>query len=168
MRDYLPHCTYPRPPAIGTVRVLNRRPLARRMLRSIIYDSNTGNTREMAELIREGAATTGDEVYFAKVQEADPSKIAASGIVFLGYPATGKEKYTAPVKKFLFDNGGVFSGRTVYLFGSCSKGEGLWLERLAEALRALGAMLPGENLLSIYAPNDWVSDRCRDLGAVRP
>ena len=29
------------------------------MLRSIIYDSNTGNTREMAELIREGAATTG-------------------------------------------------------------------------------------------------------------
>ena len=148
--------------------VLNRRPMARRMLRSIIYDSNTGNTLEMAELIRKGAESTGDEIYFAKVQEADPSKIAASGIVFLGCPATGKEKYTAPVKKFLFDNGGVFSGRTVYLFGSCSRGEGLWLERLAEALRAEGAVLSGENLISIYAPNEWVSDRCMALGAVRP
>ena len=70
------------------------------MKKSIVYASTTGNTEAMANAVKEGAESSGAEVYFSTADSADAATVLASDVIILGSPAMGDEVLEDSVEEF--------------------------------------------------------------------
>lgn len=135
------------------------------MKKAVLYDSNTGNTRMMAEAIAEGAREAGDDVWIQKVQDADRERMLACDVIYLGCPAMGREQTGDGQTDLMADVGKRFAGKKVAIFGSCRYGTGMWLRNWGGRLQAFGADVfdyPG--VMAVGKPSEEVLEMCRELG----
>ncbi|MDR1485848.1 MAG: flavodoxin [Planctomycetaceae bacterium] len=135
---------------------------------SIVYWSGTGNTETMANLIKEGAESTGAEVSIKPVNEANEADVLNADVAFLGCPSMGDEAleesefepYITKIEKSI-------NGKKLGLFGSYGWGSGQWMESWAERMKAAGAVLVGDSLIVNEAPSGDDAEKCKNFGKLR-
>jgi len=86
---------------------------------AIVYHSETGNTRKMAELVADGAKSVSKavEVRLMTCDAADDEFLAASSAIILGCP-TYQGTLSWQMKRFLDENHGDFAGKLGGAFAS--------------------------------------------------
>lgn len=126
---------------------------------AVIYWSGTGSTEQMAKAVAEGA---GAELYSVSdfngnVEEYD--KLA------FGCPAMGAEELEeSEFEPFFASIEHKLNGKAIALFGSYGWGGGEWITGWKERAENDGAVVIGEGVTSLEAPDEEVLDRCRKLG----
>lgn len=135
------------------------------MKKAVIYDSNTGNTKAMAEAIAEGARESGADVYFTQADQADIEEALSCDVLYLGCPAMGVEMVGDAQTDFCRAVGMRFSGKKVALFGSCAHGEGIWIRGWASKIKAYGGkVVNSPGLICVLHPDETKLEECRSLG----
>lgn len=131
---------------------------------NIIYWSGTGNTEQMAELIKEGASAAGAEVEVIEVSSADSTSVE-SDLVAFGCPSMGAEELEPVMEEYVDSVLGSLSGKTVGLFGSYDWGEGQWMEDWKEKIEGSGATVVGNGLIVNLTPEGDAIEDCKNYGA---
>jgi flavodoxin I len=134
---------------------------------SVIYWSGTGNTKQMAEAIAEGARREGAEVVLVPVSEATKADVAIADGIALGCPAMGDEALEeTEMEPFVssFEKDGL-KGKPLALFGSYDWGDGQWMREWVTRMQACRGQLVNEGLIVRNAPDEAGLDKCRELGA---
>ncbi|HBB15407.1 MAG TPA: flavodoxin [Treponema sp.] len=138
------------------------------MKKSIVYASTTGNTEAMANAVKEGAESSGAEVYFSTADSADAATVLASDVIILGSPAMGDEVLEDSVEEFFTSIEGSLQGKKVAIFGSYDWGDGQWLRDWAQRITSAGgSVLNGEGLKGHLEPDADTLEECKKLGAVQ-
>ena len=132
----------------------------------VIYYSQTGNTKEMAEAVGEGIAAAGGEAKIVPVEDARVDMIKDAQVFALGCPACGAENLEeACVEPLVTEVESFASGKRILLFGSYSWGGGEWMHDWEKRMQDAGAQLiGGEGVICNEAPDDETLARCRELG----
>lgn len=132
---------------------------------SLIYWSGTGNTEAMANLIKEGILSTGNEVELKTVGSASVSDVEGSDIVILGSPAMGAEVLEEDeMEPFVESLKAVVSGKKVGLFGSYDWGDGEWMRNWEERMKSYGAEVYKEGLIVNGEPDGDSAEACKNFG----
>ena len=133
----------------------------------VIYWSQTGNTKEMAEAIKEGTTEAGKTAKVVEVGSVSPELLKDETVFALGCPAMGAEvleeeemePFVAEVEKFV-------SGKKVALFGSYGWGDGEWMRDWETRMQNAGATLVGgAGVMCNEAPDAEGIAACKTLGA---
>lgn len=130
----------------------------------IVYHSTTGNTRALAEAIREGARSLSVEAELIEAFEVRPEDLLEVEAVGFGAP-TFNYHPAKPVTKLLDDLSGRadFTGKIAVAFGSYGwSGQGPII--VAEKLRALGFKVLDPVIRVKYQPAENELDGCKLLG----
>ena len=131
---------------------------------NIIYYTGTGNTKEMAEYIAEGAKNAGATVKLINVEEADESAVNADFIAF-GSPAVGAEEIAPEMVEFIERVKDKIFGKTVGLFGSYDWGHGGWMETWREEMIAENFSVVKDGFINHLAVDDDEKiEKCREYG----
>ncbi|HEY8443517.1 MAG TPA: flavodoxin [Clostridia bacterium] len=130
----------------------------------IVYWSGTGNTEKMAELIGQGAASSGAQVDIKNVALATPDMIDNYDVVALGSPAMGveviEEDEMEPFVESIKDK---VAGKKLALFGSYDWGDGEWMESWKERMTDYGAIV-ADTLIVHLTPEGESEQECVRLG----
>ena len=106
---------------------------------AIIYWSQTGNTKAMAEAIKAGVETVAPAALY-QVSEISPAEAANYEKLLLGCPAMGDEVLEEDeFEPFFTDLEKSISGKKVALFGSYDWGDGEWMRNWVERTAEAGA-----------------------------
>ena len=126
---------------------------------AIVYWSGTGNTKIMAESIKEGA---GDSAKLFSAEEFKAEMLNDFDAIALGCPSMGAEELESdtfrPLWEELVPN---LSGKSVALFGSYGWGDGEWM-RLWESEAGIELAQPA--LILHETPDQAGIDECHSLG----
>jgi NAD(P)H dehydrogenase (quinone) len=147
---------------------------------AIIYHSETGNTRRMAEIITEGAAAASEQIEARSFdcRDWDADFVAASKAVILGCP-TYQGTLSWPLKRWLDEGGVDLAGKLGGCFASQNWPGGGGAD-LAEITIIAGMLVRGMlvysggikvgqpflhfGAVSTRAPEGLYVERCRKLG----
>ncbi|MCD8096307.1 MAG: flavodoxin [Ruminococcus sp.] len=131
------------------------------MKTAVIYWSQTGNTKAMANAIAEGAGVEVVSVSEFSGDVANYDKIA------FGCPAMGAEELEeTEFEPFFAENESKLAGKVVGIFGSYGWGDGEWIRLWADRVTAAGATLfKGEGLMVNETPDDDALETCKAYGA---
>ena len=133
---------------------------------AIIYYSQTGNTKAMAEGIAEGVRANGGEAILYIPQEVKPYMVRDCTGIALGCPAMGAEELEDGEFLPMYESiKGKLSGKKVVLFGSYGWGDGEWMRNWDEEVKALGANVAADFVIANEAPDDEATAACEKLGA---
>lgn len=95
---------------------------------AIIYWSDTGNTKAMAEAIKEGAGSTDADVDLIEVASMTADKALTYDSIALGCPSMGDEVLEeSEFEPFYKELSQKFAGKKIALFGSYGWGDGEWM-----------------------------------------
>jgi len=131
---------------------------------AIIYWSGTGNTESMAELIAEGARSTGAEVDLLPVDQSDVQVIEKYDRFAFGCPSEGDEELEETEFLPFFEQiERKLTGRKVALFGAYGWGDGQWMRDWQERVIALQADL-FEKGLAIQEDSLPETEMCKSFG----
>lgn len=132
----------------------------------VVYWSQTGNTKEMAEAIGQGIKNAGKETEVVEVANASLEDLKAAKAFALGCPAMGAEVLEeSEMEPFVSEVEGFASGKTIALFGSYGWGDGEWMRDWVERMNTAGAtVLNGEGLICEETPDDSTLSECMKLG----
>lgn len=132
----------------------------------VVYWSQTGNTKEMAEAIGQGIKNAGKETEVVEVANASLEDLKAAKAFALGCPAMGAEVLEeSEMEPFVSEVEGFASGKTIALFGSYGWGDGEWMRDWVERMNTAGAtVLNGEGLICEETPDDSTLSECMNLG----
>lgn len=134
---------------------------------AVVYWSATGNTKEMAMAVTEGALEKGAEVVMMTVSEFDASMMDSYDAIAFGCPAMGAEEleeidfapmFTACEPKL--------SGRKIALFGSYGWGDGEWMRNWDATCKADGAVMACDYVICADSPDEETLASCRILGSM--
>ena len=141
----------------------------------ILYYSRTGNTKQMAELVAEGAKDAGGNVTLKPVGEATAEDLLPYDAIVIGSP-TYYGSMAAEVKK-LFDESvkfhGQLEGKVGAAFSSAANiggGNETTVMDILDALLIHGMVVQGNSAgdhygpISIGAPDERVRKQCKTLG----
>jgi flavodoxin short chain len=132
---------------------------------NIIYWSGTGNTKAMAELIKDGAENAGAAVTLTEVSAVNPSTALVADVVALGCPSMGAEELEeSEFEPFIASVEGKVGGIKLALFGSYGWGDGEWMRNWSERMESAGAILVAESLIINDAPSGDSVRQCKDFG----
>ncbi len=132
---------------------------------SIVYWSGTGNTENMAQLIKEGAEGAGAEVAVCEVSDINPDDALGADIVVLGCPSMGDEVLEeSEFEPFIEELEGKVSGKKIGLFGSYGWGDGQWMRDWEERMKSAGAVLISDYVIVQDAPEGDDAEACKALG----
>jgi len=131
----------------------------------ILYDSQTGNTKKMAEAVAEGAMSVANVEVVVKYYARPEELVEASALVF-GSP-TYYHDVTLPIKQMLEETARAnvqLKGKVGAVFGSYGwSGEAPKL--ILEILKNRFGMKTIEpSVTAIYTPNQDKLEECRKLG----
>ena len=143
----------------------------------VIYDSRSGNTERMAEMVAAGAKQSGVEVELKRVNEAELDDLVSADGIILGSPnhfGSMSDKMKAFIdksvkwRKRLGDKLGAAFCST----GAVGGGGETMLMALIQAMLIHGMIIVGDPLeatghygaLAIGAPDEKTQDTCRKLG----
>ena len=132
----------------------------------VIYYSQTGNTKEMAEAVGEGIGEAGGTAKIVPVEEARVDMIKDAMVFALGCPAAGAENLEdAWMEPLVSELEGFASGKKIALFGSYGWGGGEWMRDWEERMQKAGAqIIDGEGVICQEAPDEETLGKCRELG----
>ncbi|MDR0357026.1 MAG: flavodoxin [Clostridiales Family XIII bacterium] len=132
----------------------------------IVYWTQTGNTKKMADLIAEGARDAGAEADVFDVSGIAADRTAEYERIALGCPSMGAEVLEEDAFQPFYDElSEKLAGKKVALFGSYGWGDGEWMRNWRDAAKESGANLFGdEGLIVNYEPAGDDIARCKDFG----
>lgn len=131
---------------------------------NVIYWSGTGNTEAMANLIKEGAESTGATVNLKNVSDASIDDVNCDVLV-LGCPSMGDEVLEeSEFEPFMISIEGSLGEKKLALFGSYGWGDGQWMRDWDERMKNAGAVLAVESLIVNDAPSGESEQECKDFG----
>ncbi|XVG96357.1 flavodoxin domain-containing protein [Eubacteriales bacterium KG127] len=129
---------------------------------AIVYWSGTGNTKIMAESIKEGAGETAS--LFA-AEEFSADMVDKYDSIAFGCPSMGAEELESDVFKPLWDNIiDKLGGKKIALFGSYGWGDGEWMRIWESEAQDAGLELVQPGLILHETPDEGGMDECRALG----
>jgi len=141
----------------------------------IAYYSRSGNTEQMALLVKEGASAAGAEVLCRSVGELKPADLLDCDAIILGSPTY----YGAPAAelKKLIDESVKYHGRLVGKVGGAFASAGgigggaeTTIRSLIDALLIHGAIVEGTHQgghygpVAVGKPDERAAKECRSLG----
>lgn len=134
---------------------------------AIIYWSQTGNTKLMAEQILVGAKTAGAEVDLFSVDEIASATALTYDVLALGCPAMGAEALEEMEFQPFFDELlPHLAGKKIALFGSYGWGTGEWMQTWQQEVIDSNAILYNqEGLIVNESPDEQGTEQCQNLGA---
>ena len=133
----------------------------------VVYWSQTGNTKEMAEAVGEGITAAGKTAKVVEVGNMSAEELKGAAVFALGCPAMGAEvleeeemePFVAEVEKFA-------SGKKIALFGSYGWGDGEWMRDWEARMQNAGAeLVGGAGVMCNEAPDADAVAACKALGA---
>lgn len=133
----------------------------------VVYWSQTGNTKEMAEAVGEGITAAGKTAKVVEVGNVSAEELKGAAVFALGCPAMGAEvleeeemePFVAEVEKFA-------SGKKIALFGSYGWGDGEWMRDWEARMQNAGAeLVGGAGVMCNEAPDADAVAACKALGA---
>ena len=129
----------------------------------IVYNSTTGNTKAMAEAIKEGALSLKLDTEMADAFNVGIEELMAADAIGFGVP-TFNYHPAKPIMKLLDDLGGQeVKGKIAVVFGSYGwSGQGVPV--VAERLRQLGFIVLDPVIRVKHKPTDNEIDGCVLLG----
>lgn len=132
---------------------------------AIVYWSGTGNTKEMAKLIAEGALREGAEITLYEPMEFDVDLIKQYDVIAFGCPAMGAEELEEIEFEPLFKKcKGALLDKKIALFGSYGWGDGEWMQSWEEECQTIGANLIAESIIINGEPDDKGKNICVEWG----
>ncbi|MCI1931203.1 MAG: flavodoxin [Clostridia bacterium] len=133
---------------------------------SVIYWSQSGNTKAMAEAIGEGIKEAGKEAEVIDVSQVSLEKIKNEAAFALGCPAMGDEVLEeSEMEPFVEEIEKYTSGKSIALFGSYGWGDGKWMRDWTERMINDGAkIVNGEGLICQDTPDNEAIDEYKNLG----
>ncbi len=131
----------------------------------VVYWSNTGNTKTMAEAIFEGVKSINQGAELKSVFEIDPREVKKYNKVLFGSPAMGYEEWDRDFYIPWYDIAEQsITYQLIGLFGTFGWGDGLWMKKWEERVRDKKLNL-FENGLKINAIDiDDCYQKCFDFG----
>ena len=130
---------------------------------AIVYWSGTGNTKMMAEAIRDGAAAEGADVSVYEAGNFDTGSVDNYDAVAFGCPAMGAEELEEGEFEPMFSACNI-KERKIALFGSYGWGDGEWMRTWEERAVGEGAVIVSESVICNDAPDDEAVEKCIALG----
>lgn len=128
----------------------------------IVYWSGTGNTKKIAEEIRNGIIETNNTVTLVNLKETIPH-IDGFKKIMLGCPATSKEKLEGSTfLPFLNEIKDQLANKDIALFGSYGWGNGEWMKGFEDIVLESSASLFGS--LMIQGEPENQDSRCLEFG----
>lgn len=134
---------------------------------AIVYWSKTGNTKSMANAIKEGALEAGAEVTMYKAYNFNKEVIKEYEKIAFGCPAMGGEELEetefSPMFNEIKDS---LNGKTFFLFGSYGWGSGKWMRKWEDEITFLGLTLFRESIICMEKPDENTLNLCKEAGIV--
>jgi len=132
----------------------------------VIYYSQTGNTKEMAEAVGAGITEAGKAAKVIEVAQARVDMIKDAESFALGCPAMGAENLEeSEMDPFVTELESFAAGKKIALFGSYGWGGGEWMRDWEKRMQDAGAQIVGgEGVICNETPDDDTLARCRELG----
>ena len=132
----------------------------------VVYWSQTGNTKEMAEAVGEGIRAEGKIANVVEVGTISADRLKEATAFALGCPATGGEELEAEeMEPFVSEVEKFASGKKIALFGSYGWGDGQWMRDWEERMTATGAIIVGDKgVICNETPDADALNECRELG----
>lgn len=132
----------------------------------VVYWSQSGNTKAMAEAVGKGIQGAGREADVVFVTGASLDELKNAKSFALGCPAMGAEVLEeADFEPFVCDVEDFAAGKTIALFGSYGWGDGQWMRDWTERMENCGArVVNGEGLICHEAPDASALAECEALG----
>lgn len=132
----------------------------------VVYWSQTGNTKAMADAVAEGITEAGGsaEVFF--VGDINAEDLQEENAFALGCPACGSEGLEEnEMEPFVLELENSAAGKKIGLFGSYGWGDGEWMRNWEERMENAGALIVGgEGVICQGAPGESELAACRELG----
>ena len=134
---------------------------------AVIYWSQTGNTKMMAQAIAEGAQSAGAEVFLSDVCDTTPKQALSYEGIALGCPSMGDEVLEEiDFEPFYTELEKNLGGKKVALFGSYGWGDGQWMRDWQRRASDSGALVfQNEGLIINETPSKEGLEQCREFGA---
>ena len=134
----------------------------------VVYWSQTGNTKEMADAVGAGIDAAGKTAKVVEVGSVSPDELKDKAVFALGCPAMGAEvleeeemePFVAEVEKFS-------EGKKIALFGSYGWGDGEWMRDWETRMQNAGAeLVGGAGVMCNEAPDADAVEACKALGTL--
>ena len=114
----------------------------------IIYWSQTGSTKRVAELIKQGIESEGKSSKLVQVSDVNVDDIKNEEVIIIGCPACGVETLDeTEMEPFVNSLQGQIEGKKVALFGTYGWGTGEWMEEWQARMESYGAVLVSDGLI---------------------
>lgn len=133
---------------------------------AVVFYSQTGNTRDAAELVEQGLAAKGSHADLIEAADFTPGMVADHDRFAFGCPASGSEELEADAFQPMWEavRGPLAeSGKPVALFGTWGWGGGEYLEEWEADARAAGVNVIGA-VSCEGDPDDEASAELVELG----
>lgn len=131
---------------------------------AVIYWSGTGNTKNMAEAVLNGAKSANADAELYIVSDISVADAANYDAIALGCPAMGAEELEESEFAPFFDAlESSLSGKKIGLFGSYGWGDGEWMRNWEERAKSAGANVVAA-VIANEAPDDEAVKNCEELG----
>ncbi len=133
----------------------------------VVYWSQTGNTKEMAEAVGVGIEEAGKAAKVIEVGSVSADVLKDATVFAMGCPAMGAEvleeeemePFVAEVEKFA-------AGKKIALFGSYGWGDGEWMRDWEVRMKNAGAeLVGGAGVMCNETPDADAVAECKALGA---
>lgn len=132
----------------------------------VVYWSQTGNTKEMAEAVGEGIEAAGKTAKVVEVGSVSTDVLKAAEAFALGCPAMGAENLEEEeMEPFVAEVETFASGKKIALFGSYGWGDGEWMRDWESRMQNAGAeLVGGAGVICNETPDAEAAEACRTLG----
>lgn len=132
---------------------------------AVVYWSDTGNTKAMADYVAEGARAAGASVEVITADSFGPSDVAKYDAIAFGCPAMGDEILEEDVFEPMFESvENSLGGKKVGLFGSYDWGDGQWMRDWADRCKGNGISLVNDGVIANLEPGNEDAENCKNLG----
>lgn len=156
-------------PLEGSIIIIRRYAKERRKMKIlIVYYSETGNTKRMAEAIGKGAEEAGGDVMVSQVDDVSPQLLKSAQAIILGSPCYFGN-ICWKMKKLIDETGGLLGELKDkvggYFVSSGSKRDGEKTLYFLERALAIHQMRVERGILSVGSPSREILGECRRYGA---
>ena len=130
----------------------------------IIYWSQTGSTKRVAELIKQGIESEGKSSKLVQVSDVNVDDIKNEEVIIIGCPACGVETLDeTEMEPFVNSLQGQIEGKKVALFGTYGWGTGEWMDTWKDRMEGYGANVVN-TLIVNNTPEGEDIENCKAAG----
>ncbi|MCR4781195.1 MAG: flavodoxin [Lachnospiraceae bacterium] len=133
---------------------------------AVVYWSGTGNTKQMAEAVLEGAKGAGADASIFEPDGFNADAVSEYDAIAFGCPAMGAEELEDSEFEPMFsDVENSLSGKKIALFGSYGWGDGEWMRNWEDRCSSDGVSFACDSVMANEIPDADALKKCNALGA---